>query len=372
MPHRQLEGDPVFSIRKLALVGLLTGASVASFASPAAAAQKPLTVDVAIGDNCLEGTGKPGTFLKVVVRDANGQLKGRDAASVSDRGQWEFCTDFFSDGIAAGDSVSVRVFDTSQRLSFRVPRVTLDVNRASDVTSGKAPAGMNLTVTASYDDFLTGNSYEESHHLQASSNGTWSHDFSSDGIDLVAGALIELSASASNGAVHFIRRLGVPGVFIDIGQSGFQGYGKPWKGFRVTLERNGSTIATGDAVGDPFFSGQFSGKFLDADDEPYAVVGGETLHAASLGAEGNWQIPEIDPSTNTTADEVSGTCFSNGAWVVLVQSENGFAFATGQAAGDGHFTGSVSDQTNLRKGDLVLVACLTDGGDIVEQEFTAR
>ena len=49
---------------------------VAALAAPVMAAPPPLTLDVTIGDGCVNGTAKPNTFVKVVIRDAGGTAEG--------------------------------------------------------------------------------------------------------------------------------------------------------------------------------------------------------------------------------------------------------------------------------------------------------
>ena len=179
-----------------AAAALTIGAvSVVSLATPALAGPRPLTLDVGVGDYCVSGQAKSNAFVKVVIRDSIGNTKGRSAATVDPYGAWQACVDYYADPIEAGDTINLLVFTTGQKLSYTVPRITLDVNRVTDVVSGKAPAGTKLTIEAadSSGPLYGHDPYDVTKHAKANGAGVYSHDFGADGIDLIGGAFLEVS-----------------------------------------------------------------------------------------------------------------------------------------------------------------------------------
>ncbi len=340
---------------------------VIALAAPAMAAPRPLTLDLLMDDGCMLGYAKPGTAVKFTVKDSSGMLKGRDVMLAASDGSWYGCVDYYSDGIDSGDRIKVLDYDTHQQLNYTVPRLTLTVNRVTDVASGKAAAGMKLELEAyDFSGPLFGHDpYDEIKHVTANGSGSYSHDFGHEGIDLMAGAQLEVRATGAGGAVTLRRDMVVPGLFLTLGQASFGGYMAPYRHLGITLKLGGSTVATGDAVGDT--SGEFSSKFLKADSESYRVAGGEKLKAPALGI--SWTVPHVDGTANRATDVVSGTCFANGVYVV-VAGFDGFDYGTANSSG--HFSVDLSYQLHLHKGDQVLIACATNAGDFVEQSLTVN
>lgn len=351
----------------------LAGATFAALAAPVAAAPRPLQALVGVGGDCIGGQAKPNTFVKTVVRDSTGTTKIRSAATVDAQGSWDACLDFLSfsaEPIGAGDKVSLHDFETGQTLDFTIPRVTMTVNRVTDVVSGTAPAGMKLAVEAADSQgILFGDQpYDLTKHVTAASNGTWSHDFGSNGINLIGGAQLEVRESLKSGNVLIYRDMYVPGVQITLGSSEFFGFIAPYKHIGIKLDQGGNRVATGDAVGADGNSG-FDGRFIDAQGELYRVAGGEMFHAPALGPDASWRIPEIDGTANASSDVVTGTCFANDPWVV---EAGPFAFDFGTSDSNGQFSTDLTDSGGIAHGDAVLIACLSSGGDVVVQNLTVN
>jgi hypothetical protein len=334
-------------------------------ATPALAAPRPLTMDILLDDYCVQGSAKPNTVIKYVIKDGSGQVKGRDAQLTESDGYWVACVDYFADGLATGDRIKITDYDTNQTLTYTIPRLTLTVNRSTDVVSGRAPAGTHVDLEAA--DFNTPlfgeDPYDIVKTVTANGASSYSHDFGNNGIDLMAGAYLEARITGAGGAVTVRRDMNVPGLFLLLGQSTFSGYMRPYFPVGITLKTGGSTAATGHAVGDA--SGEFFSKFVDADGDQYRLAGGESLKAPKLGIA--WQVPQIHGTVNRQTDVVSGTCFPNAVWAVVAGD---FGFANGTTGGSGNFSVDMSDQWNLVKGDFVAIGCFTNAGDLVEQDLT--
>ena len=141
---------------------------------------------------------------------------------------------------------------------------------------------------------------------------------------------------------------------------------------QITLKNGGTTVAMGNAVG-AYADATFYGDLADDDGETYRLKGGEAFSAPALGAASSWRVPRINGRADIAGDKISGRCFANGRYVVLVQNpsapENGLGY--GQAAADGSFTVDLSAQVDIRKGFRIGILCYSPEGDEISQEFRA-
>jgi len=346
------------------LVGLL--------ATAASAAPRPISFQVFIGDSCVFGRAKNDSFLKVIIRDSAGNQKGREAVEADAQGYWQSCI-FFGDAIRPGDKIDVEVFDTGQKRSLTVPLITGKVDRGTNVVSGKAPAGAQLDIEAF--DFrwdLWGESYDEVRQVVAT-GGSYSYDFDNAGVDIKGGAHVVVAWHNGTDTVQVGRFQYAPFVSIQLGRSDFAGASGPNKPINIALKNGSTKVADGNGVGS-YVDTTFFGEFAQSDGEAYRLVGGENLSAPALGASSSWRIPAINIATDVVTDKVTGKCFNNGRFIVLVESQTSpdFGFDFGQANANGNFTVDFTSQVNLRKGFRVAVLCYSPEGDEVVQESTAR
>jgi hypothetical protein len=357
-----------------AIAGLIGSALLLTVGAPAVmAAPRPLTVNVAVGDSCVSGTARKNSFVKVVVRDAAGSKILREVSDTGPSGDWQVCG--YGYPILTGARVRATVFETGQSRQFTVPKLTIATDRVSEVVSGKAPAGstVSLEVSTAGASMVGLPEYDFVQDVVASGSGTYSHDFSGDGIDLIGGTLATATWRSAGGAINVWRQTYVPGLAVVIGEAQFSGVFKPNAHLGIVVSHNSSEVATGDAVADPFYGGQISGQFVDADTEPYAIQPGDEIDAPGLGSDGTFTVPDIAGSATLATDQVSGTCFGGGLYGVYVigpQYEFGFDF--GMAAPNGSFTADLSSQLNIKKGFSVEIACYRTNGDIVVQVFKAH
>ncbi len=358
-------------VRALAAT-LVALTSVGALAAPVSAA-RPVSLNVTVGDYCFDGYARKDSFLKIVVRDSLNRLKGRSAVIADSVGGWYGCTDFGV--IETGDKIRVTVFETGQRLLFTVPKLTVDANRSTDVVSGRGPAGKKVTVEVSdYSNSIFGGyPYDETRKLNVSGGGSYSHDFSTDGIDLLGGAEVLVDYSAQAGLVHVVRRMTVPYLYVQIGDSHFGGAARPNKHVGLTLTLGGGEVATGDAVAD-FVSSGFDGLFVDADGDTYKIVGGEHIASTGIAGDASFTIPAINAQVALASDKISGTCFANELVGVAVIGPGYFAYGVKYktAAADGSFSIDMTNMVNVKRGASVYVACFRPGGDIVEQDLVAK
>jgi hypothetical protein len=361
-------------VRNLTVGGIAAALLLTAWAPGALAAPRPLSVNLSIGDSCVTGLARKNSFVKVVVRDPSGFVKLRQAADTGSYGEWQACG--FSYPIVTGDTIKATVFETGQSRSFVVPKLTIDTDRVSEVVSGKAPAGSHLTleVSTSGASVVGLPDYDETRSLVGAGNGTYSYDFSTDYIDLIGGALATVTWQSAGGNVQVQRQTYVAGLSVTLGEAQFSGAFKPNAHLGIVVKHNGTQVATGDAVADPFYGGEISGHFVDSDTEPYAIQAGDRINAPGLGADGTFIVPDINGQANLATDHVSGTCFANGRWVVVVTDPDlfQFGFDFGTAGANGKFNSDLSGQLNIKKGFTVQIGCYTANVDSVVESFVTH
>jgi hypothetical protein len=362
-----------FAPRRL-VAATATGLLLALFAtSTVSAAPRPITFDVFIGDYCVSGRAANNSFLKLVIKDKSGTIKGRGAVEADGQGYWQACLGPANGGILPGDSINARVFDTTNSRTFTVPLLTGKIDRGTNVASGKAPSGTTVQIEAfDWRWDLWGDSYDVISNVTAA-GGSYAHDFDSDGVDIRGGASVAIRWSNAGDTVHVGRFQIAPYVSLNIGRHDMYGASSANGPVKVTLKNGSTTVATANGVGS-YGDTSFVADWADADGEPYTLKGGEMLSAPALGGHTSWRVPQINPSANLAADTVSGTCFANGRVLALAQDPSGIGYGLdkGQAGSDGKFTINLSSQVNIKKGFRLAVLCYSIDGDEVVQETTAR
>jgi hypothetical protein len=362
------------AMRRPFLGGLVLAAIlVGTLAGTAAAAPRPITFEIFIGDSCVYGRAKSNSFLKVIITDRSGAQKGRGAVETDPDGYWSACMQPGVRPMAPGDKVAVSDFETGQKRAFTVPTLTGKVDRGTNVVSGKAPAGTKVEVEAFDFRFdLWGEQYDSIHQVTAT-DGRYSYDFDRAGVDIKGGASVVIRWRTGDDVVMVGRFQIAPYVVMRLGDSDFAGASGPNKLAQLTLSKSGAVVARGNGVGD-YGNTTFYGDFADTDGERYFLRGGEQFSAPFLGAVSTWRVPQIAGSANLAADTVSGKCFANGRFVTLAQGPNGLGYGLGYgtAKTDGTFTVDLTDQVNIQKGFRVGILCYSAEGDEVSQEFTTR
>lgn len=357
-------------VGSLVLATLLVG-SIAPLA--AAAAPRPITFDVFIGDYCVTGRAKNDSFLKVIVRDADGRLKIREAVDADSAGYWESCVMFGAAPIVPGDKISVTVFGTGQKRDFTVPTLTVKTNRGTNVVSGKAPADTNVELEAFDFRFdLWGEAYDSVHVIPAT-GGSYSYDFDTDGVDIKGGAHIVARWRNGSDTVSVGRFQYAPFITFQLGASQVGGAGGANGLVKIKLSANkgSSVFAVANGVGS-YVDSSFLTDFATSDGEPYKVKGGEWLNAPALGAASSWRIPQIDAAADLAADKVRGDCFANGRFMVLVQGPAAYGLGFGEADSNGDFEVDLGDQVDIKKGYRVAVLCYSPEGDEIVSEGVAQ
>ena len=360
-----------FSVSRRFFGATAAGLLLALVTSTAAlAAPRPITFDIFIGDLCVSGLAKSNSYLKVLIRDKSGDLKGRGAVETDQDGNWSACMGQGTRPMQPGDKVDVTDFETKQHRAFIVPLLTGVIDRGTNVVSGKAPTGSNIEVEAFDFRFdLWGEQYDSVQHVTAL-DGRFAYDFDNAGIDIMGGSRIVVRWTNGDDTVRTGRFQIAPYIVLALKHPDFAGGVGPNKAINITLRNGTTTVATGNAVG-AYGDTTFYGDFADSDGETYRLVGGEMLDAPALGAQSSWRVPRINGRVDKANDSVSGSCFANGRYVVLASArgvpEQGFGFGT--AAADGSFTLNLADQVDITRNFHIGILCYAPEGDELSQEF---
>ena len=340
---------------------------VGTLASGASAAPRPIELDLFLGSDCVFGSAKPDSVVKVVIRDSDGVQRAKRATVSDDGGFWAACG---TNLVTPGDEIKVAVFETGQTKIVTVPLLTVNANRGTNVVSGKAPSTGSLTLNAFEGRFDGGDNFDISQNLAVSA-GSYSLDFDNLGINLRGGAFYELQWTSADGLVRATRRGNVPFVQLSLGDLTFRGSTTPNGFLKLTLT-NPAKVAVGKGIGD-MQDGFVDGRFTDTNGSMYRLKGGEHLSAPALLAQSSYDIPAINGTVNLSSDVISGKCFPNGMFLVfafsLTVDQAGGAF--GSAASNGSVSVDFSPFFDVKRGDQVQIICYSPGGDEINQQFSA-
>ncbi len=171
-------------------------------ASPVAATAAPVTVNVVIGNACVQESKPAGHLVKLVLRTSNGTYLGsqEDAGSV---GSYAFC---FAHRVKSGYRVLITDGDSSRRVT--VPVLTIAADRITDVVSGRGPASKLVTIKYS-DCSLTGCAGYSSVARTVDSRGRYHRDLTSR-LDLQGADRLALTYTDSHGDSFSTPEVHVP------------------------------------------------------------------------------------------------------------------------------------------------------------------
>jgi hypothetical protein len=366
---RTFAGAPVLAVT-IAILALLAPASVSAGSSTIRFGNDAADGLVA-GSNCIYGWASPGSTVNVTWRSSGGSLKAQGSTPADpDSGHWSFC----ATGVELVRGDRLKANDGSTQRTFKMPHVTLKVDRVANEFRGRAPADSMLTLFwhSLFSDFY------QSEDLTASAEGRW--QFNNDGDDVFGG---------TDAYLHWFGPLGdtvtahdtAPEIHVTVDSAEFTGYVRP--GLEIRLElRDNSTDAVegiGTAVGGQY--GEVRGHFRDLAGHKVTVSVGDRVVAEALADDLDWIVPDSEATANVATDVVNGTCHDAGnpsdLAVVRVRRTGqvrGLAIVYVDPAGEfeADFGGSPNPgrkPANIKHGDKLIVECMLGTGDWVHQTF---
>lgn len=336
------------------------------------AGNAPVTYQLTMGSDCVEGFGPSNASLHFVWRNSAGALKGSANLTTSEAtGYWSHCS---TDGrfVAVGDRLKATVGSYTRK--FTVPRLTVNVDRVLENFHGTAPAGAPVTLWYVHGGCCA--DFEQHADLVADSNGAWSF---SEGYptDRYNG---RIEWTGANG--DFVQADdSAAAVEIILGKSTVNGDGDAHESFRVVLRDGQTNARKAVARGVANQYGSFSSVFRDDNGQPVNVNPGDRIDGRSLASDMKFLVKDIEASVDVAADTVDGRCLNSSVFIRLVVLRNGNAVGIANFEPDEDGTFSVwmgddetlgYDPANIHRGDKVRVTCILVKGDSSTKNFVVR
>ncbi|CAN5191080.1 hypothetical protein BH24CHL7_BH24CHL7_17230 [soil metagenome] len=360
--------------RRLALVAtVIAGSLLALMPVAASAATRPITFDLYMDSNCINGRLSDDAAFKVVWRDGAGVLKLKEVAHMAgSSGYWSACADPVR-LLAVGDRIKVTVGAIVR--TFVIPKLTLNVDRAANVFKGKAPSGS--AVHLSYQPGIFAD-YTVGKTVQADAKGRWS--YRKAGLDIWGGIYADIRWNSPKN--DQISLYGVaPVLTATIGSPRITGSTRSGTTVKAKLLNAATMALRARATGVAGGNGEFSMRMRDTAGNPVPVKVGNRLRALSLAEDADWIVPGAEVSANVATDTVTGRCHDAGTsdglyWVRIIAPGDGewrgHAIGYGDANGDFEidFTEVAPSPfykpADVQPGDTIQLMCLQTTGDWVE------
>jgi hypothetical protein len=324
------------------------------------------------GGNCIYGWASPGSTVNLTWRSSGGSLKAQGSVPAdTDSGHWEFC----ATGVELVRGDRLKANDGSTQRTFKMPHVTLKVDRVANEFRGRAPANSMLTLHSHslFSDFY------ESTDLNANAQGRW--QFDNDGNDVPGGTDAYLDWFGPLGDTVTAHDT-APEIHVTVGRAEFTGFVRPGLEIRLELRDNSTDAvkAIGNAVGGEF--GEVRGQFRDLAGHKVPVSVGDRVVAHALADDLDWNVPAIEATANVATDVVNGACrdAGNPGGLAIVEVNRaggrrvGFSIVGVDPSGEFEvdFGGSPNpfhNPANIKHGDKLTVKCMLGTGDWVHQTF---
>jgi hypothetical protein len=234
--------------------------------------------------------------------------------------------------------------------------VRLRIDRTADRVWGTGPADSTIPLAVTRPD----RGVLARANVAADAQGRFDHSLART-VDLVAGDTV--AAVLRRGALRVTTRAAVPWVRVTAATELLVVVGQPDAGASVRLMRDGTTRASGN--GTDLGDGLNIVPLRTATGAVAYPRAGDRLVTDVVGLP-RLLIPRSALRGDPTSDRVRGRCMPGARFGVTVQSATGvrFAFVAGRTGPDGRFERAVGRQLDLRRGDLLDLACAWPGGDL--------
>jgi hypothetical protein len=255
--------------------------------------------------------------------------------------------------------------DGSNSRTFTVPPLSFQINRVSDVISGKSAPNSQVDITAfncaSFNNcFNTGTFTRNTNGL-----GNFSYD-STANYNLRGNDYVFVEWESAQGD-FMSRRMDVPSVNVWVNNNEAWGDARPRQDVTVWLfNSQGNQKAKA--------KDRASARFED-----YEVFFGVNMRpgdyvGSNIASDALWQIPAFNPTFNPGTDVVTGKCFRNRQFEVYAEradgsNTNGSAYGTTNNNGNFSVDLMAADGYDLESGDIVEIGCRHATGDESWMDF---
>ncbi|CAN5459972.1 hypothetical protein BH20CHL6_BH20CHL6_09390 [soil metagenome] len=348
--------------RRLRSASLATALVLAAtLAGTARAGGGGFSFDVLLNDTCVSGTGPADTGLAISLRTFSGHLRDRFRTTTDGDGNWVGC---FRLGVRGGNVIKALGGGSSE--SWRIPKITLDTERVSDVVSGLGPENTTLALTVvHYPGFASGREISVAEReVTTDGDGDYSTDFS-DAVAIVGGDQVSALLQQDGNRATIVNLAPRMGIF----RNDDVAFGNlnPGDPVHVELRRaDGSLKAQLTSPG--FFSNFWDGILYAPDGTSVAARPGDVLWS-DIASDSRFTLPVMALNGSATRDTVYGRCMPNRPYEVIVVRESltEFVFESfrGRTNGAGRFVKEVSARVDLQRGDRLTLECKFATGDLV-------
>jgi hypothetical protein len=331
----------------LAMLGALAVPGTVSAATP-------ISLQVLVGDVCVSGAGGANKNVTATLRTPGGHKRDSFVTKSDPSGSFGGCFSFAlpTNTINGGDLLDVSV--GSQSRSLVVPKFIPDVDRVTNVISGKSDPNSAVSVSVAHHRGFK-NSDEFDFQTNSDSNGDWYVDTSGT-VNVIGGdQVIAITASGNDmfGAITSAPYIVVSHVN-DIVQ-GVANLGNPVS--VSLLDGHGAPKGTASISAAPF--GTFTVALTDGSGDPAYPVGGDHV-GSNVATDATLIVPVSDLHANPATDVVSGRCMANAPYLLIAPFKGYY----GHTNATGRFMRDVSAKDNLHRGDQLRLVCLYPTGDI--------
>jgi hypothetical protein len=355
------------TLRRLALSLPLVVASMVGGSTGASAGVDTASFSVEIGSCRVYGSAELATAdtFRLVVRDARDHLKARMDVDVAASGFWgPVCVP--GGPIKARDTLRARLGGQTIHLLV-VPRLTIGVDRVTDVISGVGPPSDEVqgAVQPCYPGVavcLAGQGIP----VPTGLDGSYAYDGTTEGdIDGWGGGVVRWMSLFMDQVFRFRK---APYLLVQAGSAGAVGRGTPGETLHVRLHRNGRVRGTGTATPDARGAWQTT---IRHDGVPVPVRVGDRI-TSDLAPDANLTVRAISITADLAADSAAGRCYPDGPFGVRFFRPNGTELVEARGYGDADAQGdfSLAGLTFLRHGWSMRLFCANAAGDTVKRTVT--
>ena len=360
----------VTSRRRVAVALPMAALLLALIAPAPSLAVASYTFEAFLGSTCIDGRAPASTTFVVRLRSKDGDLKGRRTITTDSSGEYETC---FLSAVASGDKLQTLIGGVLQR-ELVVPRLTMKINRVSDVVSGAGPANSHVDLLAfncqSLVDQPCAGPFLRSPNT--SSTGAYSTDFTST-LNIRGGDFVNAVWESVQGDV-IMRQQSAPNMHIVFRDATFDGAARPGSSFTMTLRNAANNVLASTTISAHPRDGEFDGKFVDSAGNDVLPSAGHKV-VGTLASDATLKLFNANVVANAATDMVTGTCFASRPVSVFAAEPfpqsgsrtNTQTYVAGVTNASGNFSLDLGldPDFDLTSGDDLYVDCRNSKGDLL-------
>jgi hypothetical protein len=328
---------------------MLVAMAISAMGGPAVA-RRPVQHLLTYGSCRVQGVGEPGTKVKVAWRGADGELKQVQTVKVARNITWSTACDP-DERVWQGDVITTVTDGRTRRVT--VPRMSISVDRDTDVISGVGPT--------------TGELGASGVDIAVDPDGRWSFGATPPG-QFRGGETWRLAWTSPKGDSVW-RDMMSPTIYAYPGLSEVVLYGRPGKRVSARL-LDGSDVERASVGCQLGRSGACRLEFIDDAGDPIVARPGDRVVSSDIASDAMVPIRAIGVTASAATDQIQGGCPDYNNLVVTIHHPGQSRVQTFWRGWGGGFRIDASSHFDIRSGDRVEVICQTLPGDIAARRYT--